>query len=352
MIEVRQPGPVEITDSGGMLMRLSWEGQDRYYAVDADLDRSDFTEAKLDDAWFLWSDLTGSVLRGASLRSSECSEALFADCDLTDAKFTGASLDQADFTRARLTGADLHLASATDAKFQGAVLTGAVLAKAALNRADFANADLRDSEFHQTRLIGANLSGAQVSGSIGSITGPVAVRDSHRTVLLDGPALEEWFRRHGAQIAVHAAYAPLSESEHRTDSQLRWKQKQNSVLQIRMLIDWEADPFWISERPEPTSRPAPAADLREYCDIPDELVEQIDEWHREWTNLLNWADPLATEFPSPEAEADWERREREFAELIAPLLAPHIRFECSGKVLNSGFPGLWDAAWDRAKRGF
>ncbi|KAA5831131.1 hypothetical protein ABT337_33170 [Saccharopolyspora hirsuta] len=130
--------------------------------------------------------------------------------------------------------------------------------------------------------------------------------------------------------------------ENLVSTRLSRRRKQSAVLQVRMVIDWEQDPFWISERPDPTSFPVSAAGLREYCDISDELVEQIDQWHGEWIALLDREYPPDTEFPSPEAEAEWERRGRELAERVAVLFAPHIRFEHSGRVLRSGLPGLLD----------
>ncbi|MER7011245.1 pentapeptide repeat-containing protein [Saccharopolyspora sp. NPDC000359] len=326
---------------------LGGGGEDLFYALVADLSGSDFTGGQLDHAWFLYSDLSGAVLRDASLREAECTEARFVQCDLTDTDATGANFDQADFTRARLAWADLTAASADDAKFRDASLAGALLTNTSLVRADLTNADLRDCRFDMTRLTGASLHTARVSGATGSVIGPAIVRDDDRTALLDGPDLADWFRRRGARVRAVSAEAPAAAPENLISPALRRKRKQNSVVKIRMMIDWNMDPFWIRERCDSVSYPVSAADLREYCDIPDDLVAGIDRWHAEWVALLDWGCPPDTEFPSPEAEADWSRRGREFAERVAALLPRHIRFEHSGEVLCSGLPGLEDAVSER-----
>jgi uncharacterized protein YjbI with pentapeptide repeats len=90
-------------------------------------------------------DLTGAVLRDASLSRANLAGARLVDVEGFTARFVSADL----------TGADLT----------GAVLRSADLTRATLARAVFVRADLRRARLFQADLTGADLTGAQLDGA-------------------------------------------------------------------------------------------------------------------------------------------------------------------------------------------
>ncbi len=124
--------------------------------------------------------LTGALLRGATLLSTN-----FAGCSMEHADLSHTFAGGSCFDRARLTGANLAKATLAGASFddataanarfrkadlRGASLARAVLANAMLDGADatdacFAGALLRDASLATTLLADADLSSAELSGA-------------------------------------------------------------------------------------------------------------------------------------------------------------------------------------------
>ncbi|MEV0700420.1 pentapeptide repeat-containing protein [Saccharopolyspora sp. NPDC050389] len=319
--------------AGDLRIWLEGNGHEVFYAIASDVRGADFTGGYLVGAWFMSSDLTGTVLRDMAFFEAVCTEARFTGCDLTDTDLSEANLDRADLTGTSLVRADLLGASAMNAIFRDADLSGAVLRLALLSGASFTNADLTGCNLDRAVLSGANLSGAQVSGTTGSIRGPVIVCKDHRTVVLDGTELAQWFHDQGSTVTVRPPEVPARGSR-------PWKSEQDELVKIRVMIDWEAYPIWLNTRTGDTSFPVPAEDLLKYATIPGHLIKRIDEWHDQWTALLNWDDPLSTWFPTPEAEEQWWNRGLALTELLAEHFDPRIRIEYSAgeskRVIRAG----------------
>ncbi|MEV5413934.1 pentapeptide repeat-containing protein [Thermopolyspora sp. NPDC052614] len=168
---------------------------------------ADLTGAKFDEADLSGKDLTGAILRNASFKETELTQAYLEYADLTGADFTDADMTQmrakhakarnavfteayggqADFSNADLTGARFERAEMGQAEFNDATLVDADLTEAELvqlkgREADFTraklhdaklgqatlqfavfrDADLREAEFTQAEMRGAKLNGANV----------------------------------------------------------------------------------------------------------------------------------------------------------------------------------------------
>lgn len=131
----------------------------------------DWRRCLLEQRSFAGADLTGAVLRDASLTRSDLSgaklvrvdgrNARFVATDLRDADLSGAMLLRADLTRAELAGARLVGADLRRTHFYGADLRGADLTRARLDGADLLNATLEGARW----IDGARICG---QGSVGS----------------------------------------------------------------------------------------------------------------------------------------------------------------------------------------
>lgn len=131
----------------------------------------DWRRCLLEQRNFAGADLTGAVLRDASLTRSKLAgarlgkvnayNARFVATDLSDADLSGAVLLRADFTRARLAKARLVGADLRRARFFGADLRGADLSQAQLDGADLLNARLEGALWSDGKHVCA-------AGSVGS----------------------------------------------------------------------------------------------------------------------------------------------------------------------------------------
>jgi uncharacterized protein YjbI with pentapeptide repeats len=132
--------------------------------------RSDFSQAKLDNATMLGIDLRRARLEEAKLASVNLSNALLSGADLNSAHMEKASLEaaeaqSADLLFARLQGANLNGTRLQGAKLASARLQGAYLRRADLRGADLSNADLEAATLELAMLQGANLKGAQLKAT-------------------------------------------------------------------------------------------------------------------------------------------------------------------------------------------
>jgi uncharacterized protein YjbI with pentapeptide repeats len=115
----------------------------------------DWRRCQLDTRDLRGVDLTGAVLRDASLSRSNLEEAILVRVDGRNARFTSAEMRGADLTGAVLVRAD----------FTRADLNGAKLAGADLRRAQFFGADLRNADFTDARMEGTDLLRARLDGA-------------------------------------------------------------------------------------------------------------------------------------------------------------------------------------------
>jgi uncharacterized protein YjbI with pentapeptide repeats len=115
----------------------------------------DWRRCLLESHDFSGADLTGAVLRDASLTRSILSEAQLQGVDGRNARFVAADLRGADLSKAVLLSADLTRAN----------LAGAKLAGADLRRARFFSADLRGADLTQAQLEGADFLYATLEGA-------------------------------------------------------------------------------------------------------------------------------------------------------------------------------------------
>ncbi|GIK81506.1 MAG: hypothetical protein BroJett024_26110 [Alphaproteobacteria bacterium] len=109
------------------------------------LDRRDFQRA----------DLTGAVLRDASLQRTDLSGAKLVEIEGTDARFVSA----------KLTGADLSRSNFRSADFSRADLQGATLKETDLRRSRFFNANLQGADLTGANLADVDFTGAQLTGA-------------------------------------------------------------------------------------------------------------------------------------------------------------------------------------------
>ncbi len=100
--------------------------------------------------------LTGAILRDASLSRGRLVGAVLRDIDGIDARFVSADLSGVDFTDARLRSAD----------FTRANLTGAILVRADLRRTGFFRANLTGADLTGAVITGADLSNATLDGAL------------------------------------------------------------------------------------------------------------------------------------------------------------------------------------------
>jgi uncharacterized protein YjbI with pentapeptide repeats/class 3 adenylate cyclase len=130
------------------------------------------TRAILDNIDFRGLDISGLMLRDASLAGSNLQGQQLARVDLTNANLRGANLQQVDLTSALLVGAHLTQCDLRGARLSGAQLKAANLAGVSLRgmdlyKVDFSEAnlsecDLRETNLAKTKLINADLSGAKL----------------------------------------------------------------------------------------------------------------------------------------------------------------------------------------------
>lgn len=111
----------------------------------------DWRRCLLDGREIAGADLTGAILRDASLGRARLAGTIFVRVDGPDARFVSSDLEGANFTDAILRSADF-----TRANLRGARLVRADLRRSRLFRADLTGADLT----------GADLGGADFSGAI------------------------------------------------------------------------------------------------------------------------------------------------------------------------------------------
>lgn len=100
-------------------------------------------------------DLTRAVLRDASFKRADLSDAILIEADARRAKFVSATLKNTRLDRARLIRADLTKANLTGASLKDADLTNARLFRANLTKADLSGARLNDADLLNAILAGA-----------------------------------------------------------------------------------------------------------------------------------------------------------------------------------------------------
>jgi uncharacterized protein YjbI with pentapeptide repeats len=130
---------------GGLSLLLA--ASTRAACDDPPAPRVNWRRCLLDMREFPQADLTGAVLRDASLRRVQ----------LTGATLTGVDAVNARFVSGDLSGADLTEAVLRDAEFMRANLRGAKLQDADLRRAGLFRADLREADLTGAALQDANL---------------------------------------------------------------------------------------------------------------------------------------------------------------------------------------------------
>lgn len=114
----------------------------------------DWRRCLLDRREFPGADLTGAVLRDASMQRTDLVGAKLVRVDGQDARFVSAALRDADMTGANFRAAD----------FTRADLRGAVLREADLRQARFFRADLRGADLTGANLAGVDLNAALLGG--------------------------------------------------------------------------------------------------------------------------------------------------------------------------------------------
>jgi uncharacterized protein YjbI with pentapeptide repeats len=115
----------------------------------------DWRRCQLDTRDLRGVDLTGAVLRDASLSRSNLEGAVLVRVDGNNARFTSAEMRGADLSGAVLVRADFTRADLNGAKFAGADL----------RRAQFFGADLRNADFTAARMDGVDLLRARLDGA-------------------------------------------------------------------------------------------------------------------------------------------------------------------------------------------
>lgn len=115
----------------------------------------DWRRCLLEERSYARADLTGAVLRDASLTRSNLAGARMERVDARNARFISSELRGANLSGAVLMSADL-----TNADLSGATLVGADL-----RRARFFRADLRGADLSQARIDGADLLNAELEGA-------------------------------------------------------------------------------------------------------------------------------------------------------------------------------------------
>jgi uncharacterized protein YjbI with pentapeptide repeats len=115
----------------------------------------DWRRCLLDRRDFPGTDLTGAILRDASLQRTDLSKAKLVEVEGPDARFVSSVLAEADLSRSNFRSAD----------FSRADLRGATLKDADLRRARFFNANLQGADLSGANLAGVDLTGAQLAGA-------------------------------------------------------------------------------------------------------------------------------------------------------------------------------------------
>ncbi len=111
-----------------------------------DLAAVDLSGARLRDASFIRTDLSGSKLVEADSTRAKFINATLNGTVFDNAKLYEADLTKADLTEASLNGADLRLARLFRANLRGADLTGARLRGTDLSQADLSGATWTDGK--------------------------------------------------------------------------------------------------------------------------------------------------------------------------------------------------------------
>ena len=101
-----------------------------------------------------------SDFRGASFRSSDCSEGDFTGCDfrVSDIRWTSfffSKMDSCDFSQSKMFHVYGTGATFNDSKFAGANMFGMEAHNAMLKRCDFSNALMKDTEFIDAEFTGS-----------------------------------------------------------------------------------------------------------------------------------------------------------------------------------------------------
>lgn len=108
--------------------------------------RASFDKADLHGATLASTDMTNAGFRDAILSDADCKAAIFASADLRRVDLTGADMTEANLSVANLRGSNLRLCRLGEVSFRGADLSGACLSGAVLENADFAGAILLDTD--------------------------------------------------------------------------------------------------------------------------------------------------------------------------------------------------------------
>ncbi|MBE9187265.1 pentapeptide repeat-containing protein [Microcoleus sp. LEGE 07076] len=130
----------------------------------------DFTGINLNEANLSRINLSGSILRRASLFVTNISGANLSEADLSEANLNVARLSSTNLSRAILNGATLNVANLVRADLSGSQLIGASLirgelVRCELSQSNFSGANLTEADLREVKLTEANLSGANLSGA-------------------------------------------------------------------------------------------------------------------------------------------------------------------------------------------
>lgn len=155
--ELRGVSLVQANLAGGNL-----EGADleRIFLKDAGLEQTIFKSAKINDADFTRTRLTGASFADAVLEESSMKRAYLAGAD-----FSGARVNVVDFTGADLSGAALRRVEMAEVTFEGANFAGSDLSSAVLEGANLRSVDLRAASLVGAHLMGADLFEAELHGA-------------------------------------------------------------------------------------------------------------------------------------------------------------------------------------------
>lgn len=206
LVQLKQEYPIYKVRVDGVTSSIELPQANLAYA---NLAHADLTEANLDGANLSGADLTGatldkihpnvgedalirtnlskSILRGASLiganlRGSDLTEADLRETTLIEARLSqarliganleGSWLNKADLKGSILRQADLSDADLTEANLSKANLSGANLSKAKLEKTDFSEADLSGADIRGVDLTDVRLGGADLrSATLNNATG-------------------------------------------------------------------------------------------------------------------------------------------------------------------------------------
>jgi hypothetical protein len=111
------------------------------------------------------------------------------------------------------------------------------------------------------------------------------------------------------------------------------------VTNIDLGADWTGGPFWVGFNGKRGYETYYTDEITKHLSLSDDLLQAITAWDRQYQRLLNQDDPASSDFPSPQAEVEFNaaglalaRRLR--AELPAEILVEYGAMNGDGITLQ------------------